>query len=109
MKTAVTSEKTVPQNNVYAKPLTVPVPSMKSTPAPTMVVTWLSKTAVNARRKPICTEARRLFPDHNSSLSRSKIRTLASTAMPIESTKPAIPGRVKTAFTPASKPSSIRT
>ncbi len=36
----------------------MPVPSKNSTPAPTIVVTWLSKTDVNARRKPIFTAAR---------------------------------------------------
>ena len=41
--------------------------------------------------------ARIVFPVNNSSLIRSKIRTLASTAIPIVSIKPAIPGRVNVA------------
>ena len=96
-KTAVNSENTVPQKSVYAKPFTVPVPSMNSTPAPTIVVTWLSNTDVNARLKPILTAERNDLPAHSSSLRRSKISTLASTAIPIESTKPAMPGSVSTA------------
>ena len=38
-----------------------------------------------------------LLPLANSSLERSKISTLASTAIPIVSTIPAIPGKVSTA------------
>src|SRR5450755_2008660 len=105
-KTAVISENAVPQKSVYANPLTVPVPSKNSTPAPTIVVKWLSKTDENARAKPILVAERSDLPDQSSSLMRSKISTLASTAIPIESTKPAMPGSVSTACATASSASS---
>ena len=44
------------------------------------------------------------FPFFNSSLMRSKIRTFASTDIPIVRTIPAIPGNVKTAPKPARIP-----
>src|SRR5450755_3132416 len=90
--TAVSSEKIVPTMRVNAKPLTVPVPSQYSTPAPTIVVTCESNTVVNARLNPTPTAARVVRPAQSSSLMRSKISTFASTAMPMESTNPAIPG-----------------
>ena len=62
-----------------------------------MVVKWLSKTAEKARWKPTRTAARIVLPFQSSSLMRSKISTLASTAIPIESTKPAMPGSVSVA------------
>ena len=109
MTTAVSSENAVPQNSVYAKPFTVPVPSMYSTPAPTIVVKCESNTELNARWKPMRTAARSVLPAHSSSLMRSKISTLASTAIPIESTKPAMPGSVSTACATESSASSIST
>src|SRR5579872_846877 len=96
MLTAVNSENTVPTSSVSAKPLTVPVPSQYSTAAPTIVVTCESKTVVKARLKPTPTAARVVRPAHSSSLMRSKISTFASTAIPMESTNPAMPGSVST-------------
>src|SRR4029077_5307835 len=96
MLTAVRSENTVPTSSVSAKPFTVPVPSQYSTAAPTIVVTCESKTVVNARLKPTLTAARIVRPAHSSSFMRSKMSTFASTAMPMDSTKPAIPGSVRT-------------
>jgi len=55
--------------------------SKNKTPAPTIVVTWLSNTAVKARRKPIFTAERSDLPAQSSSLRRSKISTFASTAI----------------------------
>ena len=48
---------------------------------------------------PSSTERRIVFPCWSSSRMRSKMRTLASTAIPIESTMPASPGRVSVAST----------
>ena len=46
----------------------------------------------NASEKPVSIERMRVLPERSSSLTRSKISTLASTAMPIERMKPAMPG-----------------
>ena len=54
-----------------------------------IVETLLSRMAGNARRKPVSTAGPTLRPWRNSSRVRSKMSTLASTAMPTLSTKPA--------------------
>jgi len=64
---------------------------------------------VKARRKPIFTAERSDLPAQSSSLRRSKISTFASTAIPIESTKPAMPGSVRTACAAESSASSATT
>ena len=56
--------------------------------------TFESRIEFQARLKPASIAAGRLLPARSSSLVRSKIRMLASTAMPTESTKPAMPARV---------------
>ena len=56
--------------------------------------TFESRIEFQARLKPASIAAGRLLPTRSSSLVRSKIRMLASTAMPTESTKPAMPARV---------------
>ena len=48
----------------------------------------------NARTKPASTPARNVLPALSSSFRRSKIRMLASTAIPIDRMKPAMPGSV---------------
>ena len=53
-----------------------------------------SKIEFQARLKPASMAETSVLPDRSSSLVRSKIRMLASTAMPTESTKPATPARV---------------
>ena len=67
----------------------------------TTTVTWVSMTVVNARRKPASMAARTVFPSRNSSRMRSKMRMLVSTAMPIVSTMPAMPGNVSVAWNQA--------
>ena len=57
--------------------------------------TFESRIEFQARSKPASTAAGRDLPRRSSSFIRSKIRMLASTAMPIESTKPAMPARVR--------------
>ena len=59
-----------------------------------MVDRFESRMAAQARSKPASTAACKLRPARSSSFIRSKIRTLASTAMPVESKKPAMPGSV---------------
>jgi hypothetical protein len=58
-----------------------------------------SAMAVSALRKPAASAPRRLRPPlaAYSSLARSNTSTLASTAMPMASTKPARPGSVSVA------------
>ncbi|GAI78250.1 unnamed protein product [marine sediment metagenome] len=59
------------------------------------LVTLLSLIAVQARLKPVSIAAPNVLPVLNSSFTRSKIRTLASTAMPMDRTKPQIPAKVR--------------
>ena len=56
--------------------------------------TFESRIEFQARLKPASTAVASVLPVLSSSFVRSKIRMLASTAMPTESTKPAMPARV---------------
>jgi hypothetical protein len=56
--------------------------------------TLASKMELQARLKPASMAAFRGLPARSSSLVRSKMRMLASTAMPTASTKPAMPASV---------------
>ena len=56
--------------------------------------TFESRMEFQARLKPASTAAGSDLPTRSSSFIRSKIRMLASTAMPTESTKPAMPASV---------------
>ena len=56
--------------------------------------TFESRIEFQARPKPASIAAGSVLPSRSSSFIRSKIRMLASTAMPTESTKPAMPARV---------------
>ena len=66
----------------------------------------LSTMADMAWVKPSSTAVRVARPAMSSSRMRSKISTLASTAMPIESAKPANPGSVSVNPRPARPPSA---
>ena len=92
--TAVNMEHTTPMVSVMAKPLMVPAPKIISTRPAMMVVMLESRIAENARLNPLSTEARTVLPARISSFMRSKMMTLASTAMPMDSTMPAMPGSV---------------
>ena len=70
-----------------AKPLTVEVPKYHRMNAVMSVDTFESKIEFQARSKPASMAAGRVLPARSSSLVRSKMRMLASTAMPTESTK----------------------
>ena len=91
---AVNIDTTIPSASVYAKPFTLPVPIIPSTNAATSVVTFPSIIADNAFWKPTLSADFTFLPTLNSSLTRAKIITFASTAIPIERMIPAIPGSV---------------
>ena len=97
-------EAMTPMDSVTPKPLTGPDARMNSSAAASRVVTLESMIAVQALLKPIWRA--RFIPARGfsaySSLALSKTSTFASTAIPMASTKPARPGRVKVA------PSAIR-
>ena len=61
------------------------------------VVRFESMMEMLARLKPAFTASSAVIPALSSSLMRSKIRTLASTDIPMVSTMPAMPGRVSVA------------
>src|SRR5688572_2370458 len=107
-KTAVTREAAMPMISVTAKPCTGPVPNWNRKSAVSAVVTFESMIALIAWRKPSSTASRTLFPAASSSRMRSKMRTFPSTAMPMESTRPARPGSVSVAPN-AARPLSVRT
>ncbi len=96
---ALTMEASTPMPRVTPKPRTGPDASRKSSPAAISVVTLESAIALKALRKPAARAERSpgLARAACSSRARSKTRTLASTAMPMASTKPASPGRVRVA------------
>jgi len=99
MTRALIREASTPMDSVTPNPRTGPDARKKSSPAASKVVTFESAIALSALRKPAVSAARRLLLPRAaySSRARSNTRTLASTAMPIASTKPARPGRVKVA------------
>ena len=81
-----------------------PVPNTNNINAVRPVVMLASRMEDRALLNPSATALRIPFPLRNSSRTRSKINTLASTEIPIVSTIPAIPGKVKTAPNPARTP-----
>ena len=88
----------MPNDKVTANPLTGPEPNPNNITAAISVVTLASIIVFNACLYPISTEAIGERPDLISSLILSNIKTLASTAIPIVKTIPAIPGNVKVAW-----------
>ena len=77
---------------------------MYRTKAVRPVVIFASRIDDNALLKPSLMDCFNPFSFLSSSLTLSKIKTLASTEIPIVRTIPAIPGRVNTAPRPASTP-----
>jgi hypothetical protein len=108
-KIAVNIEAMMPIARVTAKPRTGPVPNWKRTKAVSSVVSCASTIAESAWPKPSLTATRGLRPAASSSRMRSKISTLASTAMPMERISPAMPGSVSVAPIPASPASTKST
>ncbi|CAM5652596.1 hypothetical protein STENM223S_08044 [Streptomyces tendae] len=100
---ALTIEARTPMPRVTPKPLTGPEARKKSSAAAIRVVMLESAIALKALRKPVVSADRVLGRARAacSSRARSKTRTLASTAMPMASTKPARPGSVRVAPTAA--------
>ena len=96
----------MPRVRVTAKPRTGPVPNWYRMAA-TMIVVRLESTMERlARSKPALMALGGVRPRANSSRIRSKMRTFASTAMPMVSTTPAMPGRVRVAPSAAMPPIS---
>lgn len=71
--TAVKKLKTTPTPRVNANPFIGPEPIMYSTTAVISVVTFESKTDVNARLKPCSIAALSVFPARSSSFILSKL------------------------------------
>ena len=71
-----------------------PVPMAKRTIEAIRVVTLASKMVTKALEKPSCIAVCGSLPPASSSLILEKIKTFASTAMPMVKTMPAIPGKV---------------
>ena len=94
MTTAVNIETSTPMINVTAKPLTKPVPISTKINAVIIDDILPSRMDVHARLKPSSIALKILRHRRTSSFVLSKIKILASTAIPMESTNPAIPGRV---------------
>ena len=104
IKMAVKSEVPIPINKVVANPLMGPVPNTKRINAVSPVVILASKIEDSALLNPSATDFLSPLPFLSSSLTLSKINTLASTDIPMVNTIPAIPGNVNTAPNPASIP-----
>ena len=71
-----------------------PLPKKNKTIAISIVETFPSRIEVHARLNPICIANWRVLPTRHSSLTLSKIRIFASTAIPKDKTKPARPAKV---------------
>ena len=87
----------MPMASVTANPRTGPDPNWNRITAAINVVTLASMIVRSACRKPISTAETGVRPLRVSSRMRSNTSTLASTAMPIVSTMPAMPGNVRVA------------
>ena len=98
IKIAENIEHNIPILKVVAKPLMGPEPINDKTNAVNNVVTLASKIVINALLYPLLIAVLTLEPMRISSLIRSKIIMFASTDMPTVNNKPAIPGKVNTAF-----------
>ncbi len=106
IQTAVKNVVVIPTINVIANPLTAPCPKRYNIRAVRNVVMFESKIVQKERLKPKSIASRRRLPALSSSRMRSQIITLASTAIPMVRTIPAIPGKVKAASSWASMPNT---
>ena len=86
----------MPIIKVVAKPLIGPLPKINSTTPVKNVVILESNIDERAFLKPSVTAKASALPALSSSRIRSKIITLASIAIPMVRTIPAIPGKVST-------------
>ncbi len=94
---AVNIDATTPKDNVIAKPLIGPDPKIYNNKAANKVVIFASNIVDIALEKPLLIAEIKYVDLFISSFIRSNIKTLASTAIPIVKTIPAIPGRVNVA------------
>ena len=108
IKIAVNNEVPIPIRSVVANPLMGPVPKINKINAVKPVVIFASNIEDRALLKPSEIDLRVPFPLSSSSLTLSKIKTFASTDIPIVRTIPAIPGNVSTAPKPANIPKMRR-
>ena len=104
IKIAVNKDVIIPISSVVAKPLIGPEPNINRISAVRPVVIFASKIEDSALLKPSETDCFKPLSLYNSSLTLSKIRTLASTDIPIVKTIPAMPGKVNTAPKPDKNP-----
>ena len=86
----------IPAHKVTANPRIGPEPRINRITPTSSVVRLASRIVTNALSYPAVIAVQRRFPIFVSSLMRSKIKTFASTAIPMVSKMPAIPGRVNT-------------
>ena len=92
---ALNIETRTPRISTRAKPRMTDEPRAYRMVAVIRLDTFESRMEFQARLKPASTAAGSDLPTRSSSFVRSKIRMLASTAMPTESTKPAMPASVR--------------
>ena len=104
IKIAVNKDVIIPISSVVAKPFIGPEPNINRISAVRPVVIFASKIEDRALLKPSETDCFKPLSLYNSSLTLSKIRTLASTDIPIVKTIPAMPGKVNTAPKPDKNP-----
>ena len=95
---AVNMLAAMPMIRVTAKPLMGPVPNWNRKTAEMTVVRLESKIVQNAFLKPASMADLGDLPRLSSSRMRSKISTLASTAMPMDRMMPAMPGMDRVAL-----------
>ena len=108
MKIAENKVVAIPISKVVAKPWIGPLPKNNKIRAVSAVVMLESKIDDKACLKPSTTAWLIFLPLRNSSLDRSNISTFESTAIPMVSTIPAIPGKVSTAPILANTPNMRR-
>jgi len=99
----------IPIAKVTAKPLIGPVPNLYNAAAVINVVIFESIIALSAFLKPSLKATTFVLPFTISSLILAKISTFASTAIPIVSINPAMPGRVRGVLSPERMPQNKAT
>ena len=92
---AVNIEARTPRIRTRAKPWITDEPKKYRIEAVIRLDTFESRIEFQARANPASMAWGSDLPRRSSSLDRSKMRMLASTAMPTERTKPAMPARVR--------------
>ena len=104
---ALNIETATPIARVNANPFTILVPQKYKIAQVIIVVIFESKILVNALSNPELIAVNNVLPAFNSSFVLSKIKILASTAIPIDKIKPAIPASVKVTENTLNKANNI--